>query len=410
MKILLVTEDLPVSKLGGAGKHAVLLGNALIEAGHEVELLGCLRQTGVDTNNDFQGKLHATIDMSHIGLKEVALGIFNPFRRLLIAWRIWTAIKQLPYQKFDVIHYHGHMAELGMLVPKYINYVHTLHDQGSECLTMIRFKNGEPCKAASALVCAGCATKSKPNLLQKWISASAVKLHRYLARKSFTRHKAIFVSDFLQQRFKSIVKKSNEINSSAIHNFTDVEAMRRLFGNNPALNTTNVRPIILLVGRVDQTKGQEAFLDALPNSVFAKMEIQIVGDGRDLDKLQEKYVTRGVKFLGFRTQEEVYKLTNQANACVMTSICEEAFGNTTLEAIVLGKPVLALNHGATPELMRYSIFPNQLQLFEDMYTLARALSVMDFPDITYSLNLQSDVRTRIPEILDVYAHDKKGKM
>ena len=32
MKILLVTEDLPVNHLGGAGKHAVLLGNALIEA------------------------------------------------------------------------------------------------------------------------------------------------------------------------------------------------------------------------------------------------------------------------------------------------------------------------------------------------------------------------------------------
>lgn len=408
MRILLVTEDVPVNKLGGAGKHAVLLGNALLEAGHEVELLGCMRQVGVDANNDFQGKLHATIDMRRIGLKEVALGIFNPLRRLLIAWRIWTAIQQLPYQKFDVIHYHGHTVELGILVPRHINYVHTLHDQGSECLTMMRFKNGAPCKAKSAFACAGCATKSKPNMLQKVISASAVKLHRYLARQAFTRHKAIFVSDFLQQRFKSIVKNSNKINSIAIHNFTDVKAMQRLFGDDPTLKSENVRPIILLVGRVDQTKGQKEFLDALPDGIFTKMEMQVVGDGHDLAKLQAKYASRGVVFLGFKSQEDVYKLTMQADVCVVPSICEESCGTVSLEALALGKHVFALSRGGTPEQMRYSVFPNQLQLFEDMQSLTHALSVMNFPDIDYSINLKSDVRARIPEILDVYAQDKKG--
>ncbi len=402
MKILLVTEDVPVSKLGGAGKHAVLLGNALIEAGHEVELLGSIRPLDATTNNEFRGKLHTLIDMRHIGLKQVALGIFNPMRKILIANRIWKAIKKLPYQQFDVIHYHGHTAELGGLVPKHINFVHTLHDQGSECMTMLRFKNGTPCKATSAFDCAGCATKSKPNLLQMLISASAVQFHRYLARKAFTKHKAIFVSDFLQQRFKSVVANSSGINSVAIHNFTDVKSIQQISSSFDNHYTKNKKPVVLLAGRVDKTKGQRAFLDALPKSMFEKLQIQIVGDGKDLLSLQDVYAKYGVQFLGFKTQEEVYELNLQASVCVVSSLWEEAFGTTTLEALVLGKPVLALNRGATSEQIQYCAYPNQLQLFDDMQSLAHSLSKMDFSDKLYPISFKSDVSVRLPEILNVY--------
>ena len=40
MRILLVSEDIPHATLGGLGKHVVTLGNALIEAGHTVDLMG----------------------------------------------------------------------------------------------------------------------------------------------------------------------------------------------------------------------------------------------------------------------------------------------------------------------------------------------------------------------------------
>jgi len=403
MKILLVTEDVPASILGGAGKHAVLLGNALIKAGHDVELLGRVRQTGVDTNNDFQGKLHATINMRHVGLKEVALGIFNPLRRLLIAWRIWTAIKRLPYQQFDVIHYHGHTAELGVLVPKHINYVHTLHDQGSECMTMMRFRNGAPCKATSAIECAGCATKSKPNFLQKIISASAVKLHRYLARQAFTRHKAIFVSEFVRQRFQAIVGHSDELNTHVIHNFTDARAMRSLLKLVPSEKPNNLHPVVLVSGRVHITKGQASFLEALPDSLLKQIEVRIAGDGPDLAQLREKHEKRGVKFLGWLLQEEVYKETMQADVCVVASICEEACSTTIIEALVLGKVVYSLACGGTPELMRYCSYPNQLRLFDDMASLANAVALVDYANLHQYVSLKADVTTRLPEILEVYS-------
>ncbi len=409
MKILLVTEDVPVNHLGGAGKHAVLLGNALIEAGHEVEMLGCLRSSASETNNGFVGKLHTKIDLSKTGLKSVAMGIFNPMRQLLMAWRIWKAIKLLDYKAFDVIHYHGHIAELGVLVPKHINYVHTLHDQGSECMTMLRFRNGGPCTSKSPVDCAGCAAV-KPNMFQKAISATAVVLHRNMAQKAFTRHKAIFVSDFLLRRFKETVGDYNNLQATVIHNFTDARAMKQLTNVTPSIKPKNSRPIVLVAGRVHATKGQAAFLETLPDSLLDKIEVRIAGDGPDLTALKEMHEKRGVRFLGWMSQEDVYKETMLADACAVPSIWEEPFGATSLEALVLGKLVFSLNRGGTSELMRYCSYPNQLRLFNDITSLANAISKIEFANTIGNVSLKADITERLPEILSVYSVPSLGVM
>jgi len=403
MKILFVTEDIPASHLGGAGKHAVLLANALIEVGHEVEVLGSISSSAIEAKNGFLGKLHTEIDFSHIGLKEVALGIFNPVRRILMAWRIWKAIKKVRAERFDVIHYHGHIVELGVLVPKHLNYVHTLHDQGSECMTMMRFKNGAPCKSVSPVDCAGCATKSQPNILQKVISSTAVAFHRYLARKAFTRHKAIFVSDFVLRRFKEIVGESEGLNATVIHNFTDARSIQGLPKLAFIQKPMKTRPVLLLAGRVHVTKGQALFLESIPDDLLSKIDVRIAGDGPDLAQLKEMHEKRGVTFLGWLSQSDIYKETMQADACVVPSIWEEPFGTTTLEALVLGKTVFALARGGTPELTCYCTYPNQLRLFDDISSMIAAVTLMDYANTFRSVNLKADVTTRLPEILNVYS-------
>lgn len=409
MRILLVTEDVPVPHLGGAGKHAILLGNALIQAGHEVELLGLgkdvssVNVVGAESNG-FKGKLHTGIDMSGTGLKAVAMGIFNPARALFVAWRIWKAIKKLDYKNYGVIHYHGHVAELGVLVPKSINYVHTLHDQGSECMTMMRFKNGAPCKSFSAFDCAGCATNKQPNVMQKLISATAVKCHRYLSRKAFSRHQAIFVSEFVIRRYKEVVKGSDDINATVIHNFTDAYAMRSLIKQIPIVTQKNTRPVVLIAGRVHNTKGQAALLEAMPDSLLKQIEVRIAGDGPDLAILKEKHEKRGVTFLGWLSQEAIYKQTIQADACVVPSIWEEPCGTVSLEALSLGKIVFSLARGGTPEQARYSLYPNQLRLFDDIATMAEALAQLDYVNSQQAVGFAADVTARIPEIIKVYSN------
>lgn len=404
MKILLVTEDVPVPHLGGAGKHTVLLGNALIEAGHQVEMLGVVDNGINTTKNDFLGILHTEIDFSRTGLKSVAMGIYNPARNLLMAWRVWRAIKRVDYKRFDVIHYHGHIAEVGIFVPADVNFVHTLHDQGSECMTNMRFRNGSPCQATLPGECAGCATP-KPNALQKAVSTSAVILHRYLARKAFARHKAIFVSEFLLRRFKEVVGSDNDLNATVVHNFTDTRLMTNILQGMPTPISKNPRPVVLIAGRVHLTKGQDVFLQALSDETLKRIEVRIVGDGPGLAKLKQKHEARGVKFLGWQTQDTVYQETIAADACVLSSIWEEPCGTTTFEALALGKVVFALALGGTPEQAQYNVFPNQLRLFKDMTALAEAVADIDFSEPLFHVGETADVHARLPEILSVY--DKK---
>lgn len=400
MKVLLVSEDLPAPQLGGAGKHAVLLGNALLEAGHHVEMLGQTRAPGVETTNGFAGRIRADIDLSHTGAKEQALGVFHALRRLHIAHRLWGAIRRCG-PDWDVIHYHGHIPLLGALVPAGINFVHTLHDQGSECIIKIRFRDNEPCRARNPAICAGCATL-RPNVLQTYVSAHAVRSLRGMARTAFTRHQAIFVSQFLENRFREIVGPA-PLRAHVVHNFIDSSQVRRALQNTErASASSDGRPKVFLAGRMDRAKGFSAFFDAMPDGLLQRLNVSVAGDGPDLPELQQRHAGRGVHFLGWRDLDSVLLAAARADACVVPSVWEEPCGTTVLESLALGRPVFALARGGTPELVAYQQHPGQLRLFDQMQDLVAALGTAESIAPAIAVDGRSDVRARLPAILDVY--------
>lgn len=399
MKILLVSEDLPVVQLGGAGKHAVLLGNTLLDSGHHVEILGRIRAPGVEGNNGFNGVLHADINLAGTGWKEHAMGVFNPLRRLHMARRIWQAIQRRGLN-WDVIHYHGHYPMLGALVPAHVNFVHTLHDQGSECITKVRFRNNQPCAERDPAACATCAT-AHPNPLQTYVSAQAVRSLRHQARTAFTRHQAIFVSRFLETRFRETIGPA-PLRAHVIHNFIDAADMQKQLRAVMDQLPASARPRIFLAGRVDAAKGFSAFLDALSDAFVEKFEVTVAGDGPDLDGLRARHVPRGVRFLGWQPLPAVLRATAQADACVVPSIWEEPCGTTILEALALGSPVYALARGGTPELAAYQQVPGQLRLFANMHELVAALEITVRGAPAHAVDARADVRQRLPAVLAVY--------
>ena len=399
MKILFVSEDLPVAQLGGAGKHAILLANTLLNAGHHVEMLGRVRAAGAEGNNGFRGQLHADINLSGTGWKEHATGVFNPLRRLHMARRIWQAIQRRG-QDWDVIHYHGHYPMLGALVPQGVNFVHTLHDQGSECITKIRFRDNQPCPKRDPAACAACATPN-PNALQTYISSQAVRSLRGQARIAFTRHQAIFVSRFLETRFREVIGPA-PLRAHVIHNFIDAADLRRQLDATPPEPHESSRLRIFLAGRVDAAKGFSAFLDAVPDAFLERCEITVAGDGPDLDNVRTRHAPRGVRFLGWQPQAAVLRATAQADACVVPSIWEEPFGSTTLEALAFGRPVYALARGGTPELTAYQRMPGQLRLFQDMRALVAELGHVQRSAPAREVSEAADVEKRLPAILEVY--------
>jgi glycosyltransferase involved in cell wall biosynthesis len=398
MRILLVSEDIPAQNLGGLGKHAVRLGNALIQAGHRVDLMG-RRDIDYEPCRDevgFNGIFIPGFSLAGSGWKEASLGAFIPHKRPAIARRIAHAILKV-VDSYDVIHYHGHYPLLGRYIPAHINFVQTRHDQGSECLTHMRFKQGMVCTSSNPRDCAACALNAQSGAWRQALSASAVRQYRAQTAQAFARHKTLFVSDFLRQAFQRHVPQADPRNFHVIHNFIDVGTLPAPQPDDPSH--------ILFVGRIDEAKGVMALLDELAKLDTRALHLDIIGDGPQRAACEARHAAPNVRFHGWKLQTEALAATARAGRIVVPSILEEPCGTTILEGLALGKPVYALARGGTPELKRYEIWPGQLHLFDDLAALARALldpapSVAGLPDVG---GFGADVGLLVPQILRVYA-------
>jgi len=124
--------------------------------------------------------------------------------------------------------------------------------------------------------------------------------------------------------------------------------------------------ILTLPGRITRLKGHEAFLqliDALRREGDPVHGL-IVGDvharKRDyLGELQERMMESGlaahITFTGHRS--DLREILAVSDLVLSLSTQPEAFGRTTLEALALGRPVAAYDHGGVAEQLR-RLFPS----------------------------------------------------
>lgn len=402
MRILLVSEDIPHATLGGLGKHVITLGNALIEAGHTVDLMGNTVHPHVDKPGDvaFKGRFLPGLDPTGANWKENKVGFFIYWRHAYQARRFARAILAVAHG-YDVIHYHGHQPILANYIPKHINFVQTRHDQGSDCLIYTRFRNGEVCRATDPRACATCATLW-PNPAQRALSAWSVRLWRRAVARAFRRHKVIFVSQFLRDNLARSLGAQSQARAHVAHNFVDTRMLDAALAHTHGAAEA---PDIFIAARIDEAKGVGAFLEAINGRLPEGRRVTVAGDGPALAKLRGRYAVEWVRFLGWSPYQETVRMTSQAQIVMVPSLWEEPCGTTILEALALGKPVLALARGGTPELKAYETYPGQLRLFEDMPSLAAALANLPaFPKLASAsaTNQAADVRKVVPLIAAVY--------
>ena len=404
-RILLVSEDIPARNLGGLGKHVVRLGNYLIQQGHKVDLMGwadieyepCREEVG------FAGRYIAGFGFKGTNWKEHVTGVFMPGKRSYRARRIARAILRIADQ-YDIIHYHGHYPMIGRYIPAQINFVQTRHDQGSECPIHLRFKQGQVCSSSNPRDCAGCAPHTKPGWWREQVSAYAVRQYRRHTAESFTRHKTVFVSDFLKRAFLRHVPHTATHKLHVIHNFIDTSLLPAPQAGNPGH--------VLFVGRIDEAKGVMALLDELARLDTGAMQIDIIGDGPYRAACEARHAASHVRFLGWQLQAEALAATARAGRIVVPSILEESCGTTILEGLALGKPVYALARGGTPELVQYERWAGQIRLFDSMAALARGLAAdcavptqaVERADAAFG----ADIRAKSQDLLQLYMAGRKA--
>lgn len=129
---------------------------------------------------------------------------------------------------------------------------------------------------------------------------------------------------------------------------TDRPGIRRKYHLDPG------RTLFLYVGRLDGEKGLDTLLEAISRLQRDDFQLAIVGRGlyrQSLEKQAQELGLGGrVIFIGFVEAEDLPALYNSADIFVMPSP-EELQSIATLEAMACGKPILAANGRALPELV-----------------------------------------------------------
>lgn len=144
---------------------------------------------------------------------------------------------------------------------------------------------------------------------------------------------------------------------TVIHNGIDLEEFNfdtDIPGKKKELGIDLSSKIVGMVGRLDHQKGHRFFLQAMPEIIKAVPEVKflIVGDGPLRGKLEELgrelKVDRQVIFTGGR--RDIPEIISIMDVFVLPSIFE-GFGIVLLEAMTMGKPVVASRVGGIPGIV-----------------------------------------------------------
>ncbi len=119
----------------------------------------------------------------------------------------------------------------------------------------------------------------------------------------------------------------------------------------------NDHPVILAVGKMYPRKRIDVLLRAMPILIgsYPTLELRIVGDGLEWDRLHalsdDLGINSHVTWLSYIADDAAFaREWRQADIFCHPS-CQETFGYVYLEAMTLGKPIVAARAGAAPEVL-----------------------------------------------------------
>ncbi len=112
---------------------------------------------------------------------------------------------------------------------------------------------------------------------------------------------------------------------------------------------------LIYVGRIEKIKGIQYVIQAIQllRETHPEVQLRIAGSGayrKDLEQLVRVLgLEEAVTFLGYQTREQLYEQYKTATALVVPSVWPEPFGKVGIEAMSVGRPVIASDVGGIGE-------------------------------------------------------------
>ncbi len=317
---------------GGASKVAIDTARILLNKGYKVYFFSAVNRP----EENIDGIEYVTTNQNEV-LKEKnkILGCINGIYNVKSARQLKALLKKLD-NKTTLIHIHGWTKALSSCVFKVANdlnfkIVVTIHEYFMHCPNggFYNYKENQICTLNPlSLKCIKCNCDSRNYF---------IKLYRVIRQKIQNRiiknikANAIYVSDFS----KNILNKSliKDWNSVVIDNPAGYEKEERNIEKNKT---------VVYLGRLSKEKGVDIFCQSVTR---LNQEAIVIGDGSLKKELEQKYDK--IKFLGWKTKEEIKDILKSSRALVFTSLWYETMGLTAIEALSLGVPVVVANKSAT---------------------------------------------------------------
>jgi glycosyltransferase involved in cell wall biosynthesis len=164
-----------------------------------------------------------------------------------------------------------------------------------------------------------------------------------------------------------------------------------------AREVENENQMILFVGRLIWRKGAKFIIDAMPQILaeYPDAKLFLVGHGEQ-EKILKKHVNElrienSVFFLGKISDEELFHLYQETNVYVQPSLYEP-LGIAIMEAMSMGKPVVASRTGGIQELIKGG---EEGILVEPGNSLQLGKAILDvFSDSSFGKKMGDNARRR----------------
>lgn len=346
MKILQVNKF--YYSRGGADKYFIDLSRELENSGNEVAIFSMQHPKNLETP-------YSKYFVSRFSFNEGSkLNFLKAPGRIIYSLEAKRKFKKLVIDfKPDIIHIHNIYHQIS---PSILDVAHDykipvlmhLHDYKLICPNYQLFVNGQTCEDCKPKKYYNCIKKKcfKKSLAKSILAALEMYIHHSVL-KIYEKNINTFIapSEFMKEKIISFAWPESKI--KVVINPFSSELI-----NEVAQLDKQEENCLLYFGRLSEEKGLKTLIEA---AALTNSQLKFAGVGPEEENLKKLATSLNVKidWLGFKSGEELKSIILKAKAVVIPSIWYENMPLSLLEALKLGKLVIASNIGGIPEIIKH---------------------------------------------------------